>query len=73
VGRNLSWYEPITSRELSKRTEEIGEEPQDYQSLKDIQTEYLPSTVIEGKNKPTCSRDFEEPKATYISGDFCLN
>jgi hypothetical protein len=58
---------------MSKGTEEIGEEPQDYQSLKNIQTEYLPSTVIEDKNKPTCSRDFEEPKASYISGDFCLN
>lgn len=51
---------------MSKGTEEIGEEPQDNQSLKNIQTEYLPNTVIEGENKPTCSRDFEKPKATYI-------
>jgi len=61
------------SWDMFKGTEEIREEPQDNQSLKNIQTEYLPDTVIQSEDKPTCSRDFEKPKATYRSGDFCLN
>lgn len=43
---------------MSKGTEETSEEPQDNESLKNIQTEYLPRTVIEGEDKPTSSRDF---------------
>jgi len=70
VGRNLSWSEPSTSRDISEGNEEIREGPQDNQSLKNIQTEHFPSTVIEGKDKPACSQEFKKPKATYRSKDF---
>lgn len=40
MGRNLSWSEPSTSRDISEGNEEIREGPQDNQSLMNIQNEY---------------------------------
>ena len=63
----------VLSRDMSKGTEEISKEPQDNQSLKNSQTEYLPNTFTQSEDNPACSREFEQPKATYRSDDFYLN
>jgi hypothetical protein len=52
------------SRKTSEETEGNLEETRDNKSLKKIQTQYLPSSVLVGDDRPTCPGDFETLKAT---------